>query len=189
MIARPVASRPGDARGHSRDSAGLRGALVGEAMTNLDTLLQQRQSLKDAEILDLGTIGTTSLGYLTVAETGKNVPFDIKRVYWTYFTPNEVERGHHAHRELEQILIAVAGHIDVQTESILGEVKNFHLMSPQQGLYVPRLHWRKLKFSHSAVLVSLASLPYDPDEYIRVYDDFEALKELFRPGHGAPAAP
>lgn len=149
-------------------------------MSNVDTNLNQVAAVGGAKIIELGATGTTSLGYLTVAEQDKNVPFEIKRVYWTYFTPNEVERGHHAHRELEQILIAVSGHIHVKTESIFGEVRDFHLMSPQQGLHIPMLHWRTLKFSHNAVLVSLASMKYDPEEYIRNYEEFEALQRLFR---------
>jgi WxcM-like, C-terminal. len=148
-------------------------------MTNSDIGINQEMLGTSARIIELGATGSTSLGYLTVAEPPKNLPFEIKRVYWTYFTPNDVVRGNHAHRELEQVLVAVSGHIHVQTESIKGEIRDFHLMSPQQGLYVPRLHWRTLKFSHSAVLLSLASLPYDPDEYIRSYDDFAALKQLF----------
>lgn len=148
-------------------------------MSNLEISVGLDSLSSSASIIELGATGTTSLGYLSVAEPGKNIPFDIKRVYWTYFTPNEVVRGNHAHRELEQILVAVSGHIHVQTESIKGEVRDFHLMSPQQGLYVPRLHWRTLKFSHNAVLMSLASLPYDPEEYIREYEDFAALKRLF----------
>lgn len=149
-------------------------------MYDIETNLSKVASAGGSRIIELGATGTTSLGYLTVAEQDQNVPFEIKRVYWTYFTPNEVERGHHAHRELDQILIAVSGHIHVRTESVFGEVKDFHLMSPQQGLYIPLLHWRTLKFSHNAVLVSLASMKYDPNEYIRDYEEFEALKRLFR---------
>ncbi|MNR80353.1 TDP-4-oxo-6-deoxy-alpha-D-glucose-3,4-oxoisomerase [compost metagenome] len=148
-------------------------------MTNSDIGINQEVLGTSARIIELGATGSSNLGYLTVAEPPKNIPFEIERVYWTYFTPNDVVRGNHAHRELEQVLVAVSGHIHVQTESIKGEICDFHLMSPQQGLYVPRLHWRTLKFSHNAVLLSLASLPYDPDEYIRSYDDFAALKQLF----------
>lgn len=142
----------------------------------------QELASRDARIIELGATGSTTLGYLTVAEPDKNIPFDIQRVYWTYFTPNNVERGHHAHRELEQVLIAVSGHIHVTTESVFGEVRDFHLMSPQQGLYIPLLHWRTLKFSHNAVLVSLASLKYEPEEYIRDHEEFRAIQQLFRQG-------
>jgi hypothetical protein len=134
-----------------------------------------RLAAKGAHILELGAIGSIELGYLTVAEPGKSVPFEIRRAYWTYFTPNGVDRGHHAHKALEQVLVAVAGTIEVQTEDSRGEKRDFHLMSPQQGLYVPRMHWRTLKFSHSAVLLSLASMPYSADDYIRSYDEFREL--------------
>jgi hypothetical protein len=134
----------------------------------------------EAGLLNLGRIGSRELGYLSVAEVGDDVPFPIRRVYWTYYTPHDVERGHHAHRDLEQVLVAVSGIIQVTTENVLGGVRTFVLDDPGKGLHMPKLHWRTLKFSHSAVLLSLASMEYDPDEYIRSYDEFRALKARYR---------
>ena len=127
-------------------------------------------------LIDLGAIGERALGYLTVAEPGKNIPFEIKRVYWTYFTPHDVERGHHAHRELEQIIVAATGQIEVTTESLSGAKLEFALSNPRTGLFIPKCHWRNLKFSHSAVLLCLASMSYTTEDYIRSYDEFRKLR-------------
>jgi dTDP-4-dehydrorhamnose 3,5-epimerase-like enzyme len=129
-------------------------------------------SYKEPTILDFGTIGDTQIGYISVAEFPKNLPFEIKRVFWTYFTPNNVVRGKHAHKELEQILISVTGTIWVSTENVHGEKKEFVLDEPRKGLYVPTFYWNELRFSHNAVLLSLNSQPYNSEEYIRDYQEF-----------------
>ena len=128
---------------------------------------------KDPYIIDLGAIGQSNLGYITVAEELKNIPFEIKRVYWTYFTPNNVIRGQHAHKHLEQVIIAVSGIITFDLEDVAGNVKRFVLDSPQKALYIPPMYWRTIKFSHNAVLLCLASEFYDKNDYIRDYQEFK----------------
>lgn len=123
-------------------------------------------------IIDFPTIGSSNLGFISVAETGINVPFTINRVYWTYYTPNDVERGGHSHKKLEQLIFAVSGVIEFTTENLLGEKQVFVLDKPHVGLYVPKEIWRTIKFSHSAVLLCLASDLYDADDYIRDYNEF-----------------
>jgi len=124
-------------------------------------------------IITLNKIGSPELGYITIAEEQKNIPFDIKRVYWTYYTPQDVRRGGHAHKNLQQIIFAVAGTITFCTENKNGEKKIFVLDSPNKGLYIPRLIWRDIQFSHSAVLLCLASELYDENDYFRSYQDFK----------------
>jgi WxcM-like, C-terminal len=126
-------------------------------------------------LIDFQSIGTPELGYITVAENNKNVPFDIKRVYWTYYTPQSVKRGGHAHHNLYQVIFSVSAHITITTESLSGEKQTFLLDNPQIGLYIPKLYWRDIVFSHSAVLLCLASEPYEVDDYIRNYDEFKSL--------------
>ncbi len=127
---------------------------------------------KKPYIINLKSIGSSSLGYITVAEQKKNIPFEIKRVYWTYFTPNDVERGNHAHKKLEQVIIAVSGIIKFTLEDSSGNKTKFVLDSPDKGLYIPNMYWRKIKFSHNAVLLCLASEFYDENDYIRNYANF-----------------
>lgn len=126
-------------------------------------------------IINFSSIGESNLGYISVAENSK-LPFETKRVYWTYFTPNNVERGNHAHKQLEQIIIATSGIIHFETESRNGNISEFVLNRPEEGLYIPPLHWRKIKFSHNAVLLCLASMEFSKDDYIRDYNEFKSFK-------------
>ena len=109
-----------------------------------------------------------------MAENG-TLPFNVKRVYWTYFTPEDVERGRHAHRDLEQILVAVAGKIIVSTEMPDGFKERFVLESPNQGVYVPKYSWHVMQYSHNAVQMCIASMVYEEKDYIREYDQFKSL--------------
>lgn len=126
-------------------------------------------------IIELSKIGSSVLGYITVAEENLNIPFNIKRVYWTYFTPQDVQRGGHSHKELEQLIFAVSGTIEFTTEDIYGNTETFILDSPEKGLYIPSKIWRDIKFSHNAVLLCLASDFYKEQDYIRNYDEFKKL--------------
>jgi dTDP-4-dehydrorhamnose 3,5-epimerase-like enzyme len=122
--------------------------------------------------IELSKIGDSSLGYVTVAEHSKSIPFEIKRVYWTYYTPNDVIRGHHSHRTLEQVIFAVSGTIEFYLENRLSGKFEFKLDRPNIGLYVPSGYWRTIKLSHNAVLLCLASKIYDEADYIRNYQEF-----------------
>ncbi|WP_428071357.1 sugar 3,4-ketoisomerase [Chryseobacterium gambrini] len=127
-------------------------------------------------IIHFSKIGSQDLGYITVAEEQKNVPFEIKRVYWTYYTPQDVIRGGHAHKELQQIIFAVSGTIEFNTLDMEGNNETFILDTPSKGLYIPKLIWRDIKFSHSAVLLCLASELYDEKDYFRDFDEFKNYK-------------
>ena len=122
-------------------------------------------------IVHFPKLGNSTLGYISLAEK-ENLPFEVKRIYWTYFTPEDVERGGHSHIELQQILIAMAGTITVKTEMPGGIKKVFILDRPDQGLFIPKLCWRELKYSHNAVQMCIASIAYDENDYIRNYEDF-----------------
>ena len=124
-------------------------------------------------IINFDQIGSTNLGYITVAEEFKNVPFDIKRVYWTYFTPQDVIRGGHAHKDLQQIIFALSGIITFNTEDLEGNKKTFVLDHPSKGLYLPKLIWRDIHFTHNAVLLCLASENYDEQDYFRDFEEFK----------------
>ena len=127
------------------------------------------------ELVYFDRIGDPSLGYLSVAEHD-GLPFDVKRVYWTYFTPESVERGGHAHKKLNQILVAVAGKIVVSTELLTGSKDVFVLESPDVGLFLPTNCWRTMKYSHNAVQMVLCSMTYSEDDYIREYEEFKKLR-------------
>ncbi|ASW75721.1 dTDP-6-deoxy-3,4-keto-hexulose isomerase [Chryseobacterium piperi] len=122
-------------------------------------------------LIEFPKIGAPALGYISVAEN-ENLPFVPKRIYWTYFTPEEVERGGHSHFDLQQILIAVSGKIEVTTELLSGKKETFVLDRPNMGLYIPKMCWRDMKYSHNAVQVCVASIEYDEKDYIREYSEF-----------------
>lgn len=129
-------------------------------------------------IIDLPKI-VDPRGNLTVAEGLKDVPFEVKRVYWTYDVPSGESRGGHAHRCCEEFIVAVSGSFDVTLDDGRDR-RTFHLNHPYQGLYVGTGIWRTLDdFSSGAVCLVLASEGFEEEDYIREYDDYtEYLKCL-----------
>lgn len=114
-------------------------------------------------------------GNLTVVEQNIDVPFEIKRAYWTYDVPSGECRGGHAHKEQLELLVALSGSFDVTLDNGKDKEKH-HLNHPYQGLLIPKMIWRTLEdFSSGAVCLVLASDLFDEDDYIREYDQY--LKE------------
>lgn len=111
-------------------------------------------------------------GQLVALEELKNIPFDIKRVYYIYNTIAGVTRGKHAHRKLQQILICVSGSCRIRLDDGY-EKKEILLDDPTLGLYISNDTWREMyDFTPDAVLLVLASEYYNVDDYIRDYDEF-----------------
>ena len=114
-------------------------------------------------------------GHLTVVEAEKQIPFKIERIYYIYDVPAGQVRGGHAHRDLEQLIIAINGSFDVIVEDKSGR-KKFHLDQPHIGLYLPRMAWREIeKITPGAVCLVVSSKRYDESDYIRDYDGFKRL--------------
>ena len=111
-------------------------------------------------------------GSLISLEGNKNIPFDIKRIYYIFNTKKGVERGFHAHINLKQIAIAVKGSCTFVLDD--GQKrKEVNLSNPNQGLFIEGLIWREMKdFSEDCVLIVLASEHYNEKDYIRSYDKF-----------------
>ena len=127
-------------------------------------------------LIDFPKIGSSQLGYISIAENDLLI-FEVKRVYWTYFTPESVERGGHSHYNLEQILVAMAGKVIVNIETLDGIIEEFILDNPQKGLYIPKNTWRTMKYTHNAVQMCIASMAYDESDYIRDYEIFKAIQK------------
>ena len=119
---------------------------------------------------------TDPRGDLTAIEHGSTIPFITKRVYYIYNVPAGAVRGAHAHRSLQQLIIALSGSFTVKLD--FGDhQKEFFLNNPRKGLFVNRMIWRELvDFSQGAVCLVLASSLYDPHDYIRDHELF--LSEL-----------
>lgn len=114
-------------------------------------------------------------GMLVALEEFNDIPFRIKRVYYMYDTKDNVIRGKHAHKNLEQILVCIHGSCKVSLDNGR-EKKVVHLEKPYEGLYVANNIWREMfDFSLDAVLLVFASEIYDEKDYIRDYDEFLAL--------------
>lgn len=111
-------------------------------------------------------------GMLVAIEEQKDIPFPIRRVYYLYNTGEGVVRGHHAHKNLQQILICIHGTCKIRLDD--GKSKEEVLLDkPYEGLYVSNAVWREMfDFSPDAVLLVLASELYNESDYIRNYDDF-----------------
>ena len=129
----------------------------------------------DYKLLDMKVLGDER-GKLVSLEENRNCPFDIKRVYYIFDTLPDQDRGLHAHKDLEQIIIAIDG----ACQFVLDDGKTREtvwLNRPDVGLYIGKNMWREMKhFSYGCKLMVLASKYYDEKEYIRNYDEF--LKEV-----------
>ena len=135
----------------------------------------KKTNIDDCRIIDIRKY-TDSRGYLSVIEGVLDVPFEIKRVYYLYMVP-EVARGAHAHKQLQQLLVATSGSVEVIMDDGTTK-KSFMLDRPWKGLYVPAGLWRDLEnFSGGAVLMCLASEKYDSSDYIRDYNEFLEYKK------------
>ena len=132
----------------------------------------EKYSVFDCSIVEFDRHHSNRKGNLSVVENGKTLPFDVKRVYYIYDVPSGESRGSHAHRELEQLIIATSGSFTITLDD--GNSKRtFFLNRPYQGLYIKPGLWRDLgDFSSGAVALVLASEVYQKEDYIRNYEEF-----------------
>lgn len=132
----------------------------------------KKYNVFDCSVIELDKHHSNRKGNLTVVENGKTLPFDVRRVYYLYDVPGGESRGSHAHRNLEQLMVAVSGSFTVTLND--GKCKrSFTLNRPYQGLYIKPGLWRDLDdFSSGSVCMVLASEVYQAEDYIRDYDEF-----------------
>lgn len=123
------------------------------------------------KLIDFKLLGDDR-GHLTVLEANKNIPFDIRRVYYLTDTQAGVPRGFHAHKELEQVAVCVSG----KCRMILDDGRHKEetwLDSVSKAVRIEKMVWHEMHdFSSDCVLLVLASEHYDEDDYIRTYSDF-----------------
>ena len=137
----------------------------------------ENYSVFDCSIIELSKHHSDRKGNLSVVENHATIPFDVKRIYYLYDIPGGESRGAHAHKQLQQLIIAVSGSFTVILDD--GNVKrSFTLNRPYQGLYVKPGIWRTLEdFSSGSVCLVLASEKYEVSDYIRDYDEFLRFKK------------
>lgn len=129
-------------------------------------------SVYDCTLIELDQHHSERKGNISVVENIRTVPFEVKRVYYLYDVPGGVGRGGHAHRDLQQLIVAVSGSFTVTLDD--GNVKrSFFMNRPYLGLLVKPGIWRVLEdFSSGSVCMVLASEKYDENDYIRDYQKF-----------------
>ncbi|MEL7004724.1 MAG: FdtA/QdtA family cupin domain-containing protein [Bacteroidota bacterium] len=114
-------------------------------------------------------------GNLTFLQNPDQVPFEIKRVFWTYDVPGGETRGGHAYKSQEEVIIALSGSFDVVVTEADGNVTKYSLNRSYYGIYLPALTWRHMEnFSTNALGLHLSSSVYNEEDYIR---KFELIKE------------
>lgn len=136
-------------------------------------------SLDDCKIIKLPKISDPR-GNLSFIESNRHIPFEIKRVYYLYDVPGGESRGGHAHKNLQQLIIAMNGSFDVLLDDGISK-KKVMLNRSYKGLYINNMIWRELdNFSSGAVCVVLASDYYTEEDYFRNYEEFllEVQKQI-----------
>jgi dTDP-4-dehydrorhamnose 3,5-epimerase-like enzyme len=134
-------------------------------------------TLQECKLIDLPRINDPR-GNLTFVESTRHIPFEIKRVYYLYDVPGGAMRAGHAHKTLEQFLIAMSGSFDVTLDDGNHKMK-FQLNRSYYGLYIPQMIWREIdNFSSGSVCLALASDFFDEEDYYRHYKEFvKAVRE------------
>lgn len=132
-------------------------------------------SIYDCVTLPLNKIHNRA-GNITIVEGKKNIPFDIKRIYYLYDIPGGETRGGHAHKELYQLIVAAGGSFDVLLDDGINK-KIVTLNRPDYGLLIVPGIWRELlEFSSGATCLVLASEKYKEEDYLRTYQEFHKFK-------------
>ena len=133
-------------------------------------------TVDDAKIIELPKFADPR-GNLSFAEQNNHIPFEIKRTYWIYDVPGGEERGGHAFKENQEVVIALSGAFDVVVDDGTTK-KTFNLNRSYYGLYIPAGLWRTMEnFSTNSLALEFGSTHYDVNDYVRDYDVFLALKQ------------
>lgn len=133
-------------------------------------------TVEDVRIIELPKF-LDARGNLSFAENYQQIPFEIKRTYWIYDVPGGEDRGGHAFKENQEVVIALSGAFDVVVEDGVNR-KTFSLNRSYYGLYIPAGLWRTMEnFSTNSFALEFGSVAYSPDDYVRDYEEFIKLKK------------
>lgn len=138
----------------------------------------KKNSVYDSTIVQLPKIHNVAGNITAIDNADESIPFDVQRVYYLYDVPGGEGRGAHAHKELNQLIIAASGSFDITLDD--GNTRRtFNLNRPYLGLYMPSGLWRELdNFSSGAICLVLASHSFNSEDYIRSYSDFKKFKGI-----------
>lgn len=139
------------------------------------SVTSQESRVRGVRVFHLRNIIDSDRGNLTVGEFGRELPFVPKRYFLTYQVPSQTTRGEHAHRICHQFLISVRGSCAVLVDDGVNQ-EEFSLNHPTVGIYIPPMVWAtEYKHSTDSTLMVFASDHYDPEDYIRDYDEFLSM--------------
>lgn len=132
----------------------------------------KKTSVYDCSIIELPKIHNRA-GNITPISNSKNIPFDVKRVFYIYDIPGGEDRGAHAHKECHQFLVAASGCFEIEMDDGVNK-RTVLLNRPYYGLHIPPGIWAAEKgFSSGSVCLVLASHKYDEKDYLRDYKDYK----------------
>ena len=141
-----------------------------------NSLLENSKNLKNGE----GSKGVKLIklpfvkddrGNLTFIQNCSEVPFEIQRVFWMYDVPGGEERGGHAFRTQNELIVALSGSFVVEVHMGKDIVRKITLNRPNTGLFLPPMVWRKMKdFSTNSVSLHVVDKAFDPNDYIRDFN-------------------
>lgn len=135
---------------------------------------EKKQPLHQVKLLALPKI-LDDRGNLSFFENNNQLPFEMKRVYWIYDVPGGEQRGGHAYKQLQEVIVALSGSFDVVLNDGREE-KKFTLNRSYFGLYVPKMMWRHIEnFSTNALALIAANEPYNEKDYIRDFEEFKRM--------------
>ena len=133
--------------------------------------MKKKMSIHECQLIELPKIHNP-LGNLTFIENNQHIPFEIQRVYYLYDVPGGATRGGHAHKALQQLIVAMSGSFDIILDDGKDK-KRYHLNRSYYGLYICPMIWRELdNFSSGSVCMVLASNFYEESDYYRDYNEF-----------------
>ena len=136
----------------------------------------KKYSVYDCAIVELPQVHSIA-GNITAIENNKNIPFSVKRIYYLYDIPGGEDRGAHAHKELQQFIVAASGSFDITINDGANK-RTISLNHPNRALHLVSGIWRELSnFSSGAICLVLASKKYSESDYIREYKDFIEFKQ------------
>jgi WxcM-like protein len=118
-------------------------------------------------------------GNLTFLQYPNQIPFEIKRTFWTYDVPGGEVRGGHAYKVQQEVIIALSGSFDVVITNVNGEIEKFSLNRSYYGLFLPAKTWRHIEnFSTNSLALHVSSESFRQDDYMRDFEEFKILNNV-----------
>ena len=132
---------------------------------------RKKVTVFDCPVIDLGSFKNRA-GNISIIENSKDLPFEVKRVFYIYDIPGGERRGAHSHRECHQFIVAASGSFEIELDDGMHK-RTVTLNRPYFGLHIPPGIWAaEIGFSSGAICLVMTSMKYKENDYIRNYDDF-----------------